>query len=122
MSIAYEIEVDLSDKLHGIGLVADSLNRGEVAAAQIAALLLRLPVPSVVKSKAPDRLSKAMWLFESGLLGKDWIEADHPRAGTPPNPGWFATQSGGSDTRSVTSNGTEGGRQSERSSSLSTPG
>ena len=104
LASAYGMEVDASDKLRGIELVAVSLSSGELARAQVVALLLQLPDPGVFKSIAPNHPLKAMWLSQSGLLGKEWIEADHPRIGTPPNPGWFATQSGGLETAPVSSN------------------
>jgi hypothetical protein len=39
-------------------------------------------------------------------LAKDWDEAEHPRTGTPPNPGWFAPKD---DSGAAPS---EGGRRS----------
>lgn len=71
-------------------MVAEALNNGELARAQIATLLLRLPEPALSKLDPDSRDEQLACLRESGLLAKDWDEAEHPRAGTPPNPGWFA--------------------------------
>ena len=97
LTLAYGMEVDASVKLRGIEVVAASLSSGELARAQIAALFLHLPDPALFKSKATNPVDKALWLLELGLLAKEWNEESHPRTGTPPNRGWFASQPGGSD-------------------------
>jgi len=94
LTLAYGMEVDASVKLRGIEVVAASLSSGELARAQIAALFLHLPDPALFKSKATNPVDKALWLLELGLLAKEWNEESHPRTGTPPNPGWFASQPG----------------------------
>jgi hypothetical protein len=87
------IAVALGSKANGLATVAGALNKGEVALAQIAALLLQFPDPhSTLESggnEARTRLAKE--LFWSGLLKADpeW-DVKHPRTGTPLNPGWFA--------------------------------
>jgi hypothetical protein len=87
---AYGARICASDKRRGLAVVAEALNKGELARAQIAALLLRLPDPVLSKLDPNARGEELARLRESGLLAKDWEEADHPRTGTPPNPGWFA--------------------------------
>lgn len=87
---AYGHEIDASQKLGGLRAVATALDDGDICLAQIAALLLRLPNP--FKSPQPtaekDVLGKT--LHENGWLLKNWNPDLHPRAGAPPNPGWFA--------------------------------
>jgi hypothetical protein len=90
LSRAYDARICASDKRRGLAIVAEALNKSELARAQIAALLLRLPDPVAVKLDPDARDEELACLRESGLLAKDWNEAEHPRTGTPPNPGWFA--------------------------------
>jgi hypothetical protein len=87
---AYDARICASDKRRGLAVVAEALNKRELARAQIAALLLRLPDPVLSRLDPDAREDELAGLRESGLLAKDWDEADHPRTGTPPNPGWFA--------------------------------
>ncbi|MBV8472614.1 MAG: hypothetical protein JO107_10115 [Hyphomicrobiales bacterium] len=92
LSRAYGSNIEASRKLGGLRVVADALNKGDLARAQIATLLLRLPDPP--KSGAPSaNLQKR--LRDSGLL-KDWNPDAHPRTGVGPNPGWFAPKDVGS--------------------------
>ena len=90
LSRAYDAGICASDKRRGLAVVAEALNKGELARAQIAALLLRLPDPVLSKLDPDAHEDELACLRECGLLAKDWEEADHPRTGTPPNPGWFA--------------------------------
>ncbi|MGD0642140.1 MAG: hypothetical protein ABSC22_15435 [Roseiarcus sp.] len=106
LSRAYGAEIRASDKRGGLTVAAEALNKGELARAQIAALLLRLPDPALSKLDPGARNEQLACLRESGLLAKDWSEDDHPRTGTPPNPGWFAPKD---DSGAA---GTEGGHQS----------
>ena len=95
-----------ASKRRGLAVVAEALNKGELARAQIAALLLRLPDPVLSKLDPDAREVELAALRESGLLAKDWDEADHPRTGMPPNPGWFAPKDEAGADQS------EGGRRS----------
>jgi hypothetical protein len=90
LSRVYGVDICAQDKRKGLEVVAAALGKGELARAQIAALLLRLPDPALAKIDAKGRSALLIGLRESGLLAKDWNEADHPRTGTPPNAGWFA--------------------------------
>jgi hypothetical protein len=80
--------VDVASKRNGLMGIARALDRGDLALAKIAVLLLRFPdPPCLVKgSPKPGSLELAALLFESGLLKGDWDESKHPRTGTPPNP------------------------------------
>ena len=92
LSIRYGFPIDIAAKREGLARVAQALERGDVALAQISALLLRLPDPPTLAkdgtARAPRNLTRQ--LLESGLLKADWDPTQHPRAGQPPNPGWFA--------------------------------
>jgi hypothetical protein len=67
--------------------VANALNSGNVALAKIAAVQLRIPnLPNLAKNDSALSLRLRM----SGMFKGDWNPDDHPRAGGPPNPGWFA--------------------------------
>ena len=87
---AYDAGICADSKRRGLAVVAEALNQGDLARAQIAALLLRLPDPVLSKLDLDARKEELAALRESGLLAKDWDEAAHPRTGTPPNSGWFA--------------------------------
>ena len=87
-------------KINGLGVVADALNRGEIARAQVATLLLRLPDPGRVDSARTPGLRKLAVLLESGWIAKEWDPSKHPRVGAPPNPGWFSPADGDAEDAS----------------------
>ncbi len=93
LASAYGCEIGAAGKLGGLRVVADALDRGELARAQIATLLLRLPDPPPSSANAVDRANLEKRLRDGGLL-KDWDPDRHPRAGVAPNPGWFAPTDG----------------------------
>jgi hypothetical protein len=77
--------------LPGLTTVASALNANDQARARIAAVHLRIPdVPSLA-SRDAMLLEDALIKYERG----DWDPELHPRAGTPPNAGWFATTNSG---------------------------
>ncbi|MGD0762836.1 MAG: hypothetical protein ABR929_06515 [Roseiarcus sp.] len=88
----YGFPVDIAVKRIGMAGVARALEHGDLALAQISALLLRFPDPPSLAKGAPEGGSAelARQLIESGLLKADWDSSKHPRTGEPPNPGWFA--------------------------------
>jgi hypothetical protein len=95
LSERYGLPVDASTKAGGFAAVARALNKGDMALAKIAALLLQFPDPPPLTKKAPGRddvLRRAGQLWASGLLKGDWNEENHPRTGKPPNRGWFAAK------------------------------
>ena len=70
--------------MKGLATVASALNANDPGLARIAAVHLRIPdLPSLA---ARDEMEAADILIKS----VDWNPALHPRAGTAPNPGWFA--------------------------------
>jgi len=93
LTALYGLPIDLSGKAGGLATVADALERGDAALAAIAAVLLGFPDPPGLAKEAPARGSDEMaaQLAAGGLL-KDWDSTQHPRAGCPPNRGWFAAK------------------------------
>ena len=94
LSRVYGFPVDVGAKMAGFGAVANALQGRDIAKAQIAALLLRLPDPlpladAALRKSGERRLFRD--LVACGLLkaDDDWDEK-HPRTGSPPNAGWFA--------------------------------
>ena len=96
---AYRTEVDAKPLMGGLATVAAALNANDLLLARIAAVHLRIP-------DLPDQAARNALEAEDCLIqyarGKpvaksgDWNPVLHPRAGTPPNPGWFAPNEGGS--------------------------
>ena len=98
LSKLYGLPLDCERKGRALDTVAAALTNGELARAQIGALLLRLPDPPPAAIAQPDGLEKRLLvdgLLACGLLkaDADWDEK-HPRTGAPPNPGWFAPTEG----------------------------
>jgi hypothetical protein len=88
--------VALDRVLPGLRIVAAALGERNLALAQIAAVRARLP--NLPDFAARDRLEAEDRLIESErggdrLARSAWDPAAHPRAGVPPNPGWFAPTS-----------------------------
>ena len=85
----YGARIDLERKLAGLGVVADALNRTEIARAQVATLLMQFPDPPEI-AKGVQASNIVMELFLSGLLKDEDFETKHPRTGTNPYPNRFA--------------------------------
>ena len=107
---AYGCEAASARVIPGLATIAAALRQRNLALAQIAAVHLRLP-------DLPDTLSRAALETEDLLIKRGsaaWDEAHHPRAGTPPNPGWFAPNTGGAQSRPTqTAQRDRGGRRPE---------
>jgi hypothetical protein len=91
--VFYGLPVDLTVKCGSLSTIANALNRGDVALAKIASVQMQLPdLPRVAKGMRShsDDAALAVLLESSGILRGEWNPDDHPRMGTPPNPGWFA--------------------------------
>lgn len=105
LSRAYQVEVDPTPLLGGLTTVAAALNGNDLLLARIAAVHLR--IPDLPDSAARERLEaedRCINLARGGIAEKsgDWNPALHPRAGAPPNRGWFAPTDGGSSEGSAT--------------------
>jgi hypothetical protein len=72
----------------GLHTVASAMNANDACLARIAAVHLR--IPDLADPAARDRLEAEDALIKYA----DWNPALHPRAGVPPNPGWFAPTDG----------------------------
>ena len=74
----------------GLATVARALNAGDPCLARIAAVHLKLPdLPNPAARQAMEAEDR---LVKHG--NAEWDPAEHPRTGTPPNPGWFAATGG----------------------------
>jgi hypothetical protein len=90
LSLAYGREATAQRLMPGLATVASALNANDQGLARIAAVHLR--IPDLPDKAARDAMEAADILIKSA----DWNPALHPRAGTPPNPGWFAPTDGAS--------------------------
>jgi hypothetical protein len=88
---AYQTGLAADRLMPGLATVASALNANDPCLARIAAVHLRIP-------DLPDQAARDGMEAEDILIkSADWNPALHPRAGTPPNPGWFAPTDGSSD-------------------------
>jgi hypothetical protein len=96
LSLAYGREATAQRLMGGLATVASALNANDQGLARIAAVHLR--IPDLPDQAARDAMEAADILIKS----VDWNPALHPRAGTPPNPGWFAPTDGADNELSST--------------------
>jgi hypothetical protein len=93
LTARYGLPIDTAAKTGGLASVAHALDRGDLALAGIAAVLLQFPDPPPLEKGGPaadDWARLAAELAASRLLKGEWDPAKHPRTGEKPNPGWFA--------------------------------
>src|SRR5580658_2285057 len=96
LSQAYRTNLVADRLMPGLATVASALNAKDPCLARIAAVHLR--IPDLPDQAARDGMEAADILIKAA----DWNPALHPRAGTPPNPGWFApTDGAGSESFST---------------------
>jgi len=99
---AYPGEPAVDRIMPGLTTVASALNANDQCLARIAAVHLKIPdLPNQAARnalEAEDSLIK--YARDGGGGSSDWNPTLHPRAGTPPNPGWFAPTRGASDDNS----------------------
>ena len=109
LSRLYGFSIDITRKCNGLNVVAAALESGQVARAQIAALLLQLPDPPAAEKSADserDRGRLARGLIACGLIkAEDGWDEEHPRLGAAPNAGWFAVKPSGSEPTAAASGG-----------------
>jgi hypothetical protein len=74
----------------GLATVARALNTGDRCLARIAAVHLKLPDLPNQEARDAMEAEDSLIKYARDGGGIDWNPALHPRAGTPPNPGWFA--------------------------------
>jgi hypothetical protein len=118
-SLAYGREATAQRLMPGLATVASALNANDQGLARIAAVHLR--IPDLPDQAARDAMEAADFLIKYARDegGGDWNPAQHPRAGTPPNPGWFApTDGAGGESHSTrTAQNDDHTRRSDVSSS-----
>jgi hypothetical protein len=96
LSRAYRGALPLQRLMEGFANVAKALNGNDPCLAHIAAVHLRIPA-------LPDQAARReLEAADSLIKSIDWNPALHPRAGTPPNPGWFAPTDGAAGESSAT--------------------
>jgi hypothetical protein len=79
----------------GLARIAAALNANDQALARIAAVHLQIPdLPSVGKRNAMIAEDALIKYARDQAGDSNWNPALHPRAGVPPNPGWFAPTDG----------------------------
>jgi hypothetical protein len=122
LSRAYRTEVHPTPLLGGLATIAAALNSNDLLLARIAAVHLRVPdLPDIAardRMEAEDRIIK--FARDEGSAGH-WDPAKHPRAGTAPNPGWFAPTDGGSSEGSATTRVADNGGSTQQSGASSEP-
>jgi hypothetical protein len=104
LTARYRLPIDVAAKAGALALIANALNGGDLAMAAIATVQMQFPnPPSLAKGieSADDIMRRALELRRSRLLKANWDPARHPRAGAPPNPGWFAPVPTGSEAANV---------------------
>ena len=95
-SRAYGADLAVDRLLPGLATVTAALNATDPGLARIAAVHLKIP-------DLPGRLAREDMEAEDVLIrlargdAAKWDPAQHPRTGTPPNPGWFAPAGGSTD-------------------------
>jgi Domain of unknown function (DUF4329) len=103
LSHAYGRDLVADRLMPGLAIVAAALNANDQGLARIAAV--HLQIPDLPTPAARDAMEAADVLVkyardEGGGGGSNWNPALHPRAGTPPNPGWFSPTEGAGDASS----------------------
>jgi hypothetical protein len=96
LKCAYDGDPPVDRLMSGLARVASALNANDQCLARIAAVHLQMPdlASAAVRDAlvAEDALIK--YARDEGTGAANWNPALHPRTGTPPNPGWFATTGG----------------------------
>jgi hypothetical protein len=96
LSACFQLPIDVTRKSGALTLIATALNREDLAMAAIATVQMQFPDPPSMEQDAETDARvihrRAIELWRSGLLKADWDPTQHPRTGTKPNPGWFASK------------------------------
>jgi hypothetical protein len=121
LSCAYRSEVSATRLMSGLTTVAHALNANDQCLARIAAVHLR--IPDLPDRDARDTMERTDILLkyarDAGGGDSNWNPAQHPRTGTPPNPGWFAPTGGAGESSSVrTAQNEDTKQQSDASQSI----
>jgi contact-dependent growth inhibition (CDI) system restriction endonuclease-like protein len=106
LSRAYRSEISADRIMSGLATVARALNANDQCLARITAVHLRvLDIPDRTARDAMEATDVLIKYArdEGASDGSNWNPALHPRAGTPPNPGWFAPTSDSGESLPVRS-------------------
>jgi contact-dependent growth inhibition (CDI) system restriction endonuclease-like protein len=101
---AHDREPQLDRLMSGLARVASAMNANDQCLARIAAVHLQIPdlASAVVRDALSAEESLIKYARDEGTGAANWNPELHPRVGTQPNPGWFATTGGAShDSTSV---------------------
>jgi hypothetical protein len=94
---AYPGEPAVDRLMPGLVTVASALNANDPCLARIAAVHLKIPdLPNQAVRNALEAEDSLIKYARDQGGSTDWNPALHPRAGAPPNPGWFAPAGGAS--------------------------
>ena len=96
LKCAYGGELPLGRLMSGFERVGSALNTNDQCGARIAAVHMQMPdlaSPAIRNALAAED-SLINYARDEGAGAANWNPALHPRTGTPPNPGWFATTGG----------------------------
>lgn len=100
---AYQTRYSAGRIMPGLATVAAGLNADDQGLARIAAVHLRLPdLPDRAARDGMEAMDVLLKYARDESGDGDWNPALHPRAGTPPNPGWFAPTDGGGSSSTRT--------------------
>lgn len=88
IGLNWDLPFDIRSRTEGLNTIARALNEGDVARAQIAAVLLAIPEPPSLEKRASSHSARIKFirdLHEGDLIKADWDSDEHPRwpAGTP---------------------------------------
>jgi hypothetical protein len=122
LSRAYAKNFSAAGLMPGLTTVAAALNANDQGLARIAAVHLRLPdLPNRAARDGMGALDTLIkYARDEGSGDSNWNPALHPRTGTPPNPGWFATTDGGAGESSSTQTAQNDDRSHRSDVALST--
>jgi hypothetical protein len=100
LTCAYRTEVRADRLMSGLATVARALKTNDQCLARIAAVHLRIPdIPDRAARNAMEAMDVLIkYARDAGGDDGNWNPAQHPRTGTPPNPGWFAPTGGSSES------------------------
>ena len=98
LKCAYDGEPPVDRLMSGLARVASALNANDQCLARIAAVHLQMPdlASAAVRDALAAENSLIKYAGDEGTGAANWNPELHPRTGTPPNPGWFATTGGAS--------------------------
>ncbi len=88
----FGLPIDMSPKMGGVRAIANALNEGDIARAQIATVLLGIPDPPALSKGVGSRTDQIAFIRDlswSGLIKAEWDPDEHPRwpAGAPDSQG-----------------------------------